>query len=101
MAIEITNRWITLRVDGDSARGSLYALASAGGRTASASVNLELPESLVKQLRTIIDQQSGPADGQAIGDLYQSINADREEPDGPPSIKIEGSISIAGDPGKE
>lgn len=99
MAISITNRWITLRVDGGSARGALNAQASDGERTASASVNLELPDSLVEQLRKVIDEQSGPAEGQAIGDLYQSINADKE-PSGPPSIKLEGSISIAGETGK-
>ena len=101
MAIEITNRWITLRVDGDGATGALHALASDGERSASSSVDIELPKSLVKELQAVITEHSGRAEGRATADLYESIKADGPNPDGPPSIKLEGSISMAGDPGKE
>lgn len=116
MPITITKRWITIRVEQDGYNARLSAMASDDKRStitapdgvvtehdprsATASVDVELPTSLLEQLRTVIDKRSGPADGQAMSDLYQSLNADRE-PSGPPSIRIEGSISMAGDPGKE
>ena len=99
--MKIGSRYFTMRVTEDEARASLHTVAEqdgdSGPRTATASIELELPKAFIREIRALIKEHSGEAEGAAIANLYESIRADGPPPAGVKAIKIERSLSMAGE----
>lgn len=96
--VTISNRWIQIRVDESSDRATLYASAETGGRSATATRELELPRQLINDLRAVIAEHASEVDQTAMAHLFQAIQIDEgaQPPDGVKAIKIDASLGGSG-----
>lgn len=97
--MEITDRWITIRVAEHDVRAVLHASASDGDKSATGSADLELPMALIKDLRGVITEHAAVVDDAAMEALHESRRIDRggTPPAGVKAIKVGGGIGMQGD----
>lgn len=99
MALEVTERWMTIRIGEKYATARLYASASDGDKSATGARDVELPKQLVKDLQEAIDDNAEMVDEDALANLHQSRQIDRgaEPPDGVKAIKLDGGLGMKGE----
>jgi hypothetical protein len=95
MALSISKLWLTLRIEEDSANGSLHAVATDGNKTAVSAIDVELDKKFLRLLRKVMKDNAEAVENIALEHLVQSLGIDREDapPPGVIAIKLDGGIT--------
>ncbi len=107
--MKVVNRYVNIRVTEDGDVNAVFgSVASTNDpnseqedRSAIGVVEIELPKAFVKELQNLIGEYKDQVDGKAIADLYESLRVDGPPEAGRKAVKIERSLSLAGNSAPE